>query len=326
MNHIFYLLVWVSMLVPMLATAEPVDDPDPEYWLERVRSANKHLDYVGTFIYQSGKHVEASRIIHRIDEQGEYERIEALDGRPREMVRFGDEVHYLMPEQDTFIVDRLIAKRTFPAWVSASAADLAKYYQVQLGDKARVAGVDAQIIELTPRDSLRYRHMLWVDRESGLLVKSLILNEKGDVLERVSFNEVHIGEKADRALLQQASDYDTSNWREVNVCGTKIDEGKLGWRVSRPLPGFRLISSKQRSLSEVHGDVTHLVFSDGLVAISVFIEARPSGAAAVPAEPAMIGATSLYKRVVANYVITVVGEVPAQTVQKLGQAVERVTL
>ena len=320
MKRILCILGWIGAVLPVLAHAEIATDPG--MWIERVNAANKRLNFVGTFTYQSGKRSEVSRIIHRIDEHGEYERIEALDGRPREMVRSGNEVRYLIPEKHMLIVDRLIARRTFPSWVSTSVSELQESYQFKPRGHERVAGMQAQMIEVMPKDPLRYKHVLWIDQETGLLLKSVMLSEQGDILEQVSFNEVRIGGNVDRLLLK-ASYYDTSNWYEINLCGSEIQEYRLDWRLHEPLPGFKLVSSTYRSLGEMHGEVVHLVLSDGLVAVSVFIEALPKDLPASSFEPAVVGATSIYKRVLGEHLITVLGEVPLHTVQKLGNTIER---
>ena len=40
---------------------------DPLSWLGRISNAGQSLNYVGTFVYQSGGHVETSRSAHRGD-------------------------------------------------------------------------------------------------------------------------------------------------------------------------------------------------------------------------------------------------------------------
>ncbi|MDA0236004.1 MAG: siderophore-interacting protein, partial [Proteobacteria bacterium] len=128
---------------------------DPLSWLGRISTAGQRLNYVGTFVYQSGSHVETSRIAHRVDASGEYERLEVLDGSPREIIRRGAEVRCVLPDERTVIIDEAQGRRAFPARLPASPTGLAENYRVRKGELGRVAGLEAQALVLEPKDELR---------------------------------------------------------------------------------------------------------------------------------------------------------------------------
>ncbi|TAH42135.1 MAG: siderophore-interacting protein [Betaproteobacteria bacterium] len=294
---------------------------DPLTWLGRIASAGQKLNYVGTFTYQSRGTFETSRIAHRMDASGEYERLEVLDGSPREVIRSGNEVRCVLPEQKTVIIDQPGGRRAFPARLPASFSNLAESYRIRKGEVGRVAGYEAQSIILEPRDDLRYGQVLWADAQSGLLLKSRMVDERGDVIEQFAFSDVRIGGDVGGELLKSRFDQ-SGDWRVVNARGSEISRSEGGWVLRSPLPGYSLMSIMRRPLGRERGEAIHMVYSDGLAAISVFIEPLQSqGASAAPGALAS-GAISIYKRTVDRYLITALGEVPARAVQRLADGIE----
>lgn len=294
---------------------------DPLNWLGRIASAGQKLNYVGTFTYQSRGTFETSRIAHRMDATGEYERLEVLDGSPREVIRSGNEVRCVLPEQKTVIIDQPGGRRAFPARLPASFSNLAESYRIRKGEPGRVAGYEAQSIILEPRDDLRYGQVLWADAQSGLLLKSRMVDERGEVIEQFAFSDVRIGGDVGPDLLKSRFDQ-SADWRVVNARGSEIPRNEGGWVLRAPLPGYSLMSVMRRPLGRERGEAIHMVYSDGLAAISVFIEPLPGqGASPVPG-PLASGAINIYKRMVERHLITALGEVPARAVQRLADGIE----
>lgn len=308
-----------AMLAQSPAGAEAPSDPLT--WLGRIASAGQRLNYIGTFTYQSRGMFETSRIAHRMDSSGEYERLEVLDGSPREVIRSGNEVRCILPDQKTVIIDQPGGRRAFPARLPVSFANLAESYRIIKGEIGRVAGLEAQSIVLEPRDDLRYGHVLWADAQSGLLLKSRMVDEHGEVIEQFAFNDVRIGGEIDREHLKSRFGQD-AGWRVVNARGSEISKAEGGWVLKTPLPGYALMSVMRRPFGRDRGDAIHMVYSDGLAAISVFIEPMAKqGSAAAPGAVAT-GAINIYKRAVNGYLITALGEVPLRAVQRLADGVE----
>lgn len=295
--------------------------PDPLTWLGRIASAGQMLNYVGTFTYQSRGTFETSRIAHRMDATGEYERLEVLDGSPREVIRSGNEVRCVLPEQKTVIIDQPGGRRAFPARLPASFANLAESYRVRKGESGRVAGYEAQSVVLEPRDDLRYGYVLWADAQSGLLLKSRMVDERGEVIEQFAFSDVRIGGDVGSELLKSRFD-PRGDWRVVNARGSEIAKGDGGWMLRSPLPGYSLVSVMRRPLGRERGEAIHMVYSDGLAAISVFIEPLPEQGASPVAGLLASGAINIYKRTLDRHLITALGEVPARAVQRLADGIE----
>ena len=293
---------------------------DPLSWLGRISSAAHRLNYTGTFTYQSGKHVETSRITHMVDAGGEYEKLEALDGSPREVVRNNDEVQCFLPEQKLLIVDQFGARRSFPARLPQSPSALAEHYRIRKGDVARIAGMESQQIILEPKDDLRFGHHLWADMATGLLLRARLVSEKGDSIEQFVFTEVQIGAPIDRDKLKPRF-ASAPDWKVVNARGSDVKVEDIGWGFRNTIPGFRQVVSVARQVRKDRGEAYHVVFSDGLAAISVFIEPEP-GKGTVQSGLSSSGSFNIYRRMVAEHRITVLGEVPAQALVRIADGIE----
>ena len=312
-------VLFMTLACALAAAAQAGDggfDDDALALVTRLQQAAHGLDYAGIFIYQQGQTVLSSQIAHVADEAGERQRIEVLDGRMRrEFLRHNDEVQSLFPELRLVLVEH---RRTehFPVFFVGEAGALAEYYTIEMEpEPGRVAGRPCRIAYLDPRDALRWGYRICVDEQSGLLLKAQTVDPDGDVLEQVAFSEVHIGE-VDPALLE--SSHDMRGWRQVRADET-VDLRAAGWHIAAP-PGFKPISQVKRTLKH-EKNVHQMVLSDGLAAISVFIETyKPERADAAGAVEH--GATSVYSRQQDAFWRTVLGEVPAQTVRQVAEAIQ----
>ncbi len=293
---------------------------DPLSWLGRISSAAHKLNYTGTFTYQSGKHMETSRITHLVDANGEYEKLEALDGSPREVVRNNDEVQCFLPEQKLLIVDQFGARRSFPARLPPSPSALSENYRIRKGEVSRIAGMESQQIILEPRDDMRFGHHLWADVASGLLLRARLMGEKGDSIEQFVFTEVQIGAPFDKEKVRSRF-VRSADWKVVNARGNDVKVEDIGWVFKHSIPGFRQVVSVARQARKERGEAYHVVFSDGLAAISVFIEPE-SGKGAAQSGLSASGSFNIFRRSVGDHRITVLGEVPAQALVRIADGVE----
>ena len=315
------LVTALSLLLPLQALAQAVNDPLT--WLGRIATAGQRLNYTGIFVYQSGGGFETSRITHVADANGERERLEVLDGSPREVIRTNREVRCVLPDQRTVIIDRPGGQRAFPSRLPESYAALAESYRISLGEVSRVAGFDAQLIVLEPRDGYRYGHEFWAERNTGLLLKARMVDDSGGVVEQFAFTDVTIGGQIDdEALLPRFEQGD--DWRVIDAQGNQVRPTDAGWTLAASLPGYALKSVVKRPLGRDSGEILHLVYSDGLAAVSVFIEPADADRYAGGLGPLSTGPVNIYKRVDDDTLITVLGEVPLVALQRLGSALERV--
>lgn len=300
-----------------LAQAQPAPNADAMALLARIYEATEKLSYTGTFVYQQGKRIETSRIARIANAGGDLERIEVLDGVPREIVRTRDTVKCYLPESQTVKVERRAYKRMFPAMLPGRLSDLARNYVISRAEPERIAGFDCESVLLSPKDGLRYGYSLCADTNTGMLLRSRTLDEKGETVEQFSFTQLVIGNVA-RGMLK--AKHAGRNWRVEDVSAEPADLGASGWFVAEPLPGFRKVTEVTRRLGESR-PVGQMVYSDGLAAVSVFIEPLAAQREQVRTGLSSLGAVHIYTRELANHRVTVVGEAPAASVQRLADNV-----
>lgn len=289
---------------------------NPLAWLDRIGKASRQLNYVGTFSYQTGWRTETSRIVHRYAGGEEGERMEVLDGSPREVIRKGKEVRCVLPAQRSVIIGQVGPRGSFPGRLPRSHVELTGNYHVRLEGVGRVAGHEVQKLVLEPRDKLRFGHVLWAEMQSGLLLKSQVLGPNGEVVEQFAFSDVRIGGKIGDGMLAPRVKVG-ADWRTIDVGGDGEAQLTNQWILKDPLPGFALTTTMRHRT----GGALQMVYSDGLAAISVFIEPAESGVEARGGYPGG-GAVNVFERIVGGHRITVLGEVPASFVQRAAESVE----
>lgn len=294
--------------------------PGAVEWLRKIYAATERLSYTGTFVYQHGERVETSRLTRLVDASGVYERLETLDGTPREVIRVNDEVQCYIPSTMTLKVDRQLETRPFPA-MRADVGELAQVYTVRKAEVERIAGFDCQAIVLEPKDKLRYGHKLWADLDTGMLIKARTIDEKGETVEQFAFTELKIGGKIDREKVKSRFAGKGRDWRVERSGIVETDLGAQGWSVGALPAGYRKVAEVKRSVAGAR-EVGQIVVSDGLAAVSVFVEPLAGKGTGQPFGPARQGAVNLYTRQVEEFLVTVVGEVPAESVRQIAHNVE----
>jgi sigma-E factor negative regulatory protein RseB len=309
-------LAWPATL--LADNAAPSDDVLA--WLQKIASAAHELNYSGTFIYQYGNHTETSRIVHAVDSSGEHEKLEIMDGLPREIIRNNDEVQCFLPESKTVKVEKRRATKVFPALLPEYLSNLGESYVITKGEQERIAGFDCQALLLQPKDGLRYGHRFWADINSGLLLKASMLDEKNDVVEQFSFTQLNIGGPIDEEMLKPKYPSKTVGWRYDRAGQPGPMSTATGWSLKSPPAGFKKIMEVKRMISGKPVPISHIVYSDGLAAVSVFIEPLNPGTKPLNGLSKR-GALNIYTKPVDEYQVTVLGEAPAMTVMQIGNSV-----
>ncbi len=290
-------------------------------WLQKMAAAAQKLNYTGTFTYQSGGSSETSRITHLVDASGEQEKLEVLDGSPREVVRSNDEVKCFLPDDKIVIIEKRGQHKAFPALLPASVGSLDEHYQIRKGEISRVAGLDSQLIVLEPKDTLRYGHHLWADINSGLILKARTVNERNETIEQFAFSQLQINGVIGREALKPKFDTEGKAWRVHNARASQSLSAGGEWLFKAQLPGFKKSAGMRRQSARGSGpETTHFIFSDGLASISVFIE--PLADQKAEKATYSVGAINVYKRVAGKHLLTVLGEAPMTTLMRLGDGME----
>lgn len=312
----------LGIAAPVLATdtTPPQDGLD---WLRKMADASRQLNYSGTFVYNHAGRTETSRIVHYVNAAGgEFERMETRDGPAREVIRTNDEVTCYLPETKTVIIEKR-GKRRFPILLPEQLTGVTDNYAVRVAGMDRVAGHDCQVILLTPRDKLRYGHHFCADAGSGLPLRARTFNEKNEPLDSFAFTELKIGGSfnRDRVRSRYAAVAKRRDWK-VDHSQFSIAEvpAETGWVLTQQPAGFKKLTELKRTFAGRSARVSHIVYSDGLAAVSVFIEPLPK---TPPAQSlSHQGAVNIYMRPVADYMVTVLGEAPAATVMQIANSLE----
>jgi sigma-E factor negative regulatory protein RseB len=306
----------------MLGSSLAIAADEAEVWLQRLSQASNSLNFEGVFVYQSQGRSETSRVVRLVDASGERERLETLDGAPREVVRHNDQVYSYLPENKVLVLDRVPFGRQ-PGRLSINPAQLREYYQIRLEGNARVAGRDTRVLSLEPRDELRYGHVLWIDAVSGLLLKARMRAGRDGMVEQFMFTEIVPGGVIDPVRLQ-ATTQKTADWRVLDARGQELRSEAVPWQFRKLPAGFSQVALVRRVVRRDGVEAIHAVFSDGLVNVSVFIEAVSAQAAARSPDSAILaGSTGIYRRVLGEHVVTVMGEVPESALRMVAYGVER---
>jgi sigma-E factor negative regulatory protein RseB len=308
----FRLFSFVLACAPLVVQAQ---SPEALGWLRKIHDATQKLSYTGTFVYQNGSRSETSRITRYVDASGDIEKLEVMDGVPREIVRTKDTVRCYLPGSRVVKVDRR-TERGFPALLPERISALARHYDISLGETRRIAGFDCREVVLQPKDNLRYGYRLYADVNSGMLLKAVTVDGKGNSVEQFTFTQLTLG-NVTRDMVRPR--HAVKAWRieEAEAAPARL----AGWGLATELPGFRKVTELKRRLGESR-PVGQMVYSDGLAAVSVFIEPLEGRRDPVRTGLASMGAIHIYTREVANHMITVVGEAPAVSVQRIADAVE----
>ncbi len=318
---------------PELA-AQPTAMPaaDARAWLTRIRSAANTANYQGTMVFSVGGTVSSSRVGHYAVGDQTYEHMEALDGRQQRILRHNDAVQTLWPQSRVAVIER---RETRGAWSTTPQQidpQALERYEFRREGVSRVAGRDAAVLLLQPRDALRFPQRLWADEATGLVLRADVIGLPDAkaaavaVLESTQFSEVAIGIKPRPELVLQElrSARSLDGWRVVRPQQQRTELEAQGWVLQRPVAGFQLVSCVLRGM-QTAGDqapVLQAVFTDGLTHVSMFIE---------PFQPkrhlgelrAQRGATGTLMTRLGEHWVTVVGDVPAPTLKLFAEAVER---
>jgi sigma-E factor negative regulatory protein RseB len=310
-----------------LASGDPlIEARETRAWLTRIQEAANKRNFVGTVVVSAGGTVASTRIAHYGDGRDQFERIDSLDGQVRSVFRHNDLVHTVWPQRRVAVVEQRGQMSSFPGLLQAGHDRVQEFYELKAIAIERVAGHEANVLALKPRDKLRFGYRLWAEKGSGLLLRAEVLGERGEVLESSAFSEVSIGVRAQPDVVQAVKKLEGYKVFKQQHVSTR-PEGE-GWTLKAAVPGFKLVSCVKRSLDDLArgtagtgGQTLQTVYSDGLTYVSIFIE--PFNAERHRPIVTAIGATQTMTRRDGDWWITAMGDVPATTLRQFANGFER---
>jgi sigma-E factor negative regulatory protein RseB len=305
-----------------LAAAPAVHAEDAAQWLNRVTQAARTLNYTGTVVLQSPTRTDTFRLSHLYENGQEWEKLLSLDGPAREIVRTSSEVRYYFPDAKVVLFEPRTFRNAFPSLSPETIRNLSQYYEFKSVAGERVAGHTADIVVFEPKDGLRYGHKFWSDTTTGLLLKARLVNERGDVVEQFAFTDVTVNAKIDRDMVKPSWASVPADWKVRQGGPGEVELKDTGWQVGKVPPGFAKISEGFRRLPGKPNPVAHIVYSDGLVAISIFVE--PFTVTQTQVGLTQTGGLAQYTTKNDAAIVTVMGEAPPATVRQIAQSVARI--
>lgn len=288
--------------------------------LQKASQAARELSYKGVFVYQSGNTSKSVQLTHMNYGQGEYARMVVLDGAPREVLSQGSDVVIFSPKNEKMMIEKKRGQNMFPALLPSNMDALKASYQVQTGAVERVGGRDAFVINLSPRDQMRYGYKFWVDKEYGLLLKTTTINERGETLEQINFTQLTWMQDQNMDWFKPKFDPSKSYVMDQDA-PAKMNSAEMDWDVAQLPAGYRKVDQVKQVVQGKAFPVTQMIFSDGLASISVFIEPLAKGVRPKVGHTT-VGATNFYALVNEGHQVMVIGEVPEAAVTQFANAVD----
>ncbi len=299
---------------------------NPQQSLDRMARAAQTLNYDGTFVYRNGATMQSMRIIHRfVDSEGERERLVALSGAAREVLRDRERVTCILPDRQSVVVTKS-RPRTFPySKLFESDTGFDRFYALSVHRGERIAGRYTKLVAVDSYDRFRYGYRLWMDRDTGLLLKSELINEHGEVVEQLVYTNIILPAEIPDELLEpeiSGAGYTWYNDEQAEPAAASGTGAGPDWYPGWLPDGFELRDYARDPILASRDPVEHLVFSDGLASVSVFIERLDTASEPLDGLSSM-GAVNAYGGMVDEFQITVVGEVPAATVERVAMSIVR---
>jgi len=310
---------------------------DPRDWLQKMNQALATRNYDGTFFHLSEGRVETMRIVHRVRAGRVTERLQSLDGSGREFVRNNDELTCYLPDQHTVLVEPRPEHGPFLGSLPQFGADVNEFYRIESLPAAHILGRTARVIAVNPKDQFRFGYRLLLDEKTAMPLKTQLCDSRGQVIEQIFFARLDMPESIPDSDLAPAVRTEGMRWVRQGPSQNAASPALSAYRASELPPGFHLTVAGAQTIGGATVPASHLVYSDGLATVSVFIEAQADAQRAgtggadatpsAPAEPPMqglarVGSGFAFSTVVQGHQVTAVGEVPAQTVEFIAHAVK----
>lgn len=308
-NPLIFRLVLIVAMGGLWGSDVLASERTPGAQLTRMSDALRSLSYEGALVYLHDNKLETLRIVHRVKDGQIREQLVSLNGPVRTVTREKGNVICELSDGRPISVPGHGAQRDLLHARSINPDNLAGHYLVHRLGSARVAGRQADVVGIVPRDGLRYGYRFYLDRESGLPLKSDLMGEGSDPIEQIMFTSLQIltpEEHSPAAVEPEDEPQPLARDRTSQQVPSSVP-----WRFVELPAGFSLVMHD--NWRDAAGQpVAHFVLSDGLASVSVYIEHDPKEGLEGGTR---IGAVHAAGSRVSGHQVTVVGEVPSVTVE-----------
>ena len=319
---------WVAWVLPLLilmvcthARGDLTDSSQGAalQWLKEMEQAVAKLSYKGVVAYLKEQQVESFQLFHSSSAGVEQERLVSMNSPLREVIRNADKVSCYFPGSKKAFVEKKPGAQSVLVDLPDDLAQLTRYYKVDLQGQEYVAGRLSQVVGIEPRDKFRYARLIWVDTSSKLPLKFELLDEEGQAVEQMVFTSVSVEESIAKADLEPSMRADSFTWQSTEREALPL--GSLRWTLQSVTEGFQIVSySRVNRPSSSNKPAEHILLSDGFSSVSIYIEAQKDSVS--KEHPRKVGAINAYTVKLDGYTVTVMGEVPARTVQLIADGLK----
>jgi sigma-E factor negative regulatory protein RseB len=319
----------ISWLALAMVVATTVAAEEPAKWLERMNQALTTRNYDGTFSHWQGGKVEMLRIIHRVQDGAVAERLVSLDGSGREFIRSGLDLACYLPDKKTVLVERRPVDESLLGGFPAVNEQTAAFYDIREVARTRLNRRDTRVITVLPKDEFRYGYRLWIDETTAMPLKTQLCDGHGKVIEQIVFASLTLSSRIPDSAFKPDVSTDGFQWlRNESLPGKEPPENaSLVWNALKLPPGFKMAARSAQVMPGSTDPVSHVVFSDGLASVSVFVEMETKTTTRegpneeeVTEESSRVGSSSVYSTVMGGRKVTAVGEVPPATVRSIASS------
>lgn len=309
-----WLLVFFLLVAAGSAAAR--DRVSPNDWLERMSAAVSTIDYEGTVIRRQNGEAQALKVVHKVIDGVVNEKVITQEGNGLEIIRIGNEVHCILPDKKSVLIEQWNDRSTLFSTLPSSEVKFGSEYDLSLVREERVAGRPAVLLAIRPHDGFRFGHRIWLDRETAFPLRTELVGNGGELIEQFKFADINLESAVSASALAPSIDLENFTWYTDPV-RAEAAEVDTDW-VCDDLPsGFQVISTRHEQLPGVEAPVTHIVYGDGIATVSVFIAEKHDQEIA---RRSNMGASSSFSIQTGDFQITAVGEVPADTVQRIASS------
>lgn len=302
------------------AVSASAAENDLQHLLGKMNQTLERGNYEGTFVFMHNGNVETMSIVHGYSENGVREKLVSLTGDAREVIRDQDVLTCIWPREKLVVVETASAKHGLPSSLPTDLNELAFHYKLTEVGQARIAGHDCTIVRFEPLDEHRYGHDLCVEAQHGMVLESKTFDTNGKVIENMMFTSFRMRDTAPEKLFQPSVHLNDYTWK---TAGVELNGELLpdkAWKIETLPPGFSLQSVSRRLMSASNNPVQHMVLTDGLASVSVFIS-KVDDPEQMYKGAHKQGVINAYARDLNQHQITVVGEVPHGTVKMIGSSI-----
>jgi sigma-E factor negative regulatory protein RseB len=311
------------LVVAQLTAAQPASQPleRQQAMLEQMHSVAKRLSFSGTFVHQQDAVLHTSTIVQMVNNNQAITKVQALDGQRQEVIKTPNEIRTYLPERQMIKVDQTSLRRAaFPDMFAGSPEQVLRNYVIEQGGQMRIADVDAVELLLKPRHESRWSLRVWVDRKTNLIVKCQKIDAAGNTIEQAAFTELKIGPRT--RVSATPSFASTKDWKVHDASMKALGVPATLKFKPESLKGFELLGVFQRaSTPEDPAGMRRYVLTDGLATVSVFIQSK-SVAGPLNDKVRRRGALTMLSREIQGAWVTVMGDVPPETLQQFAQTIE----